>query len=59
MNYEMNRVPSKSGKRAMFYPTINGKRITKTNYARKYDAKALVRAAIEKYGVEKLQEMSA
>lgn len=58
MEYTIVRKLNKTGKRIMFYPTINGKRITNTNYARKYDARALVQRAIDKYGVEKLQEMT-
>lgn len=55
MKYQMNRVHK--GSRTLFYPTINGKRLNRINYARKYDAKNLVKAAVEKYGAEKLQEM--
>lgn len=58
MEYTINRKLNKTGKRVMFYPTINGKRITSTNYARKYDARALVQRAIDKYGVDKLQELT-
>ena len=59
MDYEINRTKSKSGKRVMFYPTINGKRLSKTNFARKYDAKNLVKSAVAKYGAEKLEGMFA
>lgn len=59
MEYTIVRTPSKSGKRTLFYPTINGKRLTRTNFARKYDARNLVKAAVAKYGVDKLQEMFA
>lgn len=55
MTYQMNR--KTKGTRVFFYPTINGKRLNRTNYARKYDAEALVRKYIAHYGVEKLTEM--
>lgn len=45
------------GSRTLFFPTINGKRISNINYARKYDAKNLVTACLEKYGREKLIEI--
>lgn len=47
MNLEIHRVPSKTGKRNMFYPTVDGKRLNSTNYARKYDAKKLLRLYVE------------
>ena len=59
MEYTINRTASKSGKRTLYYATINGKRITKVNWTRKYDARAVVTRAVEKYGVEKLQEIFA
>ena len=37
--------PSKSGKRTVYFPTINGKRLTSTNYARKWEAERLLKAA--------------
>lgn len=58
MEYTIHRKLNNTGKRYVYYPTINGKRITKTNWARKYDARALVKRAIDKYGVDKLQEMT-
>lgn len=47
----------KKGSRTMFYPTINGKRVTNVNYARKYDAKGLVDKCLERYGRDKLLEI--
>jgi hypothetical protein len=44
------------GTRTFYFPTKNGKRFTKTNFARKYDAKGLVKNLINQYGVEKLNE---
>lgn len=56
LDYTMNRV--RKGTRTFFYPTINGKRFTKTNFLRKYDAKQLVKSCIEKYGIDKLLKLS-
>lgn len=47
------------GSRTFFYPTKNGKRFNKINYARKYDAEALVSKALEVYGAETLEEIFA
>ena len=47
MNIEIVRTLSKSGKRVMFYATINGKRINNTNYARKWEAERLAKNYIE------------
>lgn len=55
---KIHRTPSKSGKRIMFYPTVNGMRITRTNYARKYDAEAVLRAFIAHHGEEKAYELT-
>ena len=54
--YSIERV--QSGSRTMFYPTVNGKRLTKTNFARKYDAVRLANNAVEQYGESKLMEMA-
>lgn len=56
MNYEINRTLNRTGKRTMFYPTINGKRINKTNYARKYDAQNLLKKVVRENSQEKLVE---
>lgn len=45
------------GSRTLFYPTINGKRLTGTNFARKYNARNLVMAALKHYGSKKLHTM--
>jgi len=34
----MQTTLSKSGKRKMFYPTIEGKRLSNTNFARRWEA---------------------
>jgi len=47
------------GSRTFYYPTKNGKRFTTTNFARKYDAKGLVKNCIKAYGIEKLEEIFA
>lgn len=59
MEYEINHKPSKSGRHPVYYATKNGKRFSKVNYVRKYDARALVKAAIEKYGAEELERIFA
>jgi hypothetical protein len=46
MTYEINRKPSKSGKRTLFFPTINGKRITRTNFSRRWEAVGLAKHVI-------------
>lgn len=43
------------GTRVLFYCTINGVRISKTNYARKYDARAYLRHVMENLTSEKIQ----
>lgn len=57
-NYEIHRKANKTGKRVVFYPTVNGKRLTGTNFARKYDARATLHNAINKYGEAKLHELT-
>ena len=48
-----------SGKKVRFHATVNGKRLTGVNYARKWEAERLLASAIEKYGRQKLIEMAA
>jgi len=55
MEYEINRKANKTGKRAVYFATVNGKRIGRTNWARKYDAKAEMRSLIERMGEEKIK----
>lgn len=57
LNYKMNR--KTKGTRTFFFPTVNGKRLSGTNYARKYDAKGFVRNLINKVGIEKIIELTA
>lgn len=57
VKFKMNR--KVKGSRTLFFPTINGKRLNNTNYARKYDAENLVKAFLKHYGAEKLNEMAA
>jgi len=49
----------KKGTRTFYFPTVNGKRFSRTNFARKYDAKGLVNECVKKYGVEKLNSYFA
>lgn len=46
------------GSRTLFYPTVNGKRINGTLFARKYDARNLLHSAVKVYGEDKLAEMT-
>lgn len=45
------------GSRTFFYPEKNGKRFSKTLFARKYDARGAVKNWVNHYGVDKLNEM--
>lgn len=38
------------GSRVFYFPTVNGMRITKTNFARKYDARNLLKWYVANYG---------
>jgi len=49
MKYEIIKTTSRSGKRPMWYPTINGARLTRTNYGRRWEAERLLSAVMEKY----------
>jgi len=44
MTFKIERKASNSGKRAMYYPTVNGLRITATNFARRWEAERLGKA---------------
>ena len=55
-NLEVHSTLNRTGKRTLFYPTINGKRINKTNYARKYDAKNLIKSVFKNHSIEKITE---
>jgi len=48
--YKIERTKSRSGKRNLFFPSLNGKRFSKTNFATKGGAKSLVEFCLEKYG---------
>lgn len=57
--YEIVRKLNKTKRRYVYYPTVNGTRITKTNWARKYDARGCLRRAIKLYGEQKLHDLSS
>lgn len=57
--YEINRKASKSGKRAVFFPTVNGVRISSTNFSAKWEAKKLLRNTIASFGDAKLADLTA
>ena len=58
-NYTIERKRKRKGTRTFFFPTKNGKRFTKTNFARKYDAERLVKDCVAKFGFEKLEKIFA
>lgn len=45
MTYAIETKPSKSGKRTVYFPTVNGKRISITNFGRKWEAQKLLKVA--------------
>jgi hypothetical protein len=47
MTYEIHKKLNKTGRRVMFYPTIDGKRLTSTLFARKWEAINLAKAYIK------------
>jgi len=47
MEVVINSKLSKSGKRTVYFPTVNGLRITATNFGRKWEAQKLAKAYIE------------
>lgn len=57
MEYRINRKKSKSGKRNVFFPSINGKRISRTNYTAKWEAVNFLKHIIETYGEEKVNSI--
>lgn len=57
MTYTMNT--KQKGTRTLYFATINGKRLSKTLWARRYDAVNEVKRAVAHYGIEKLQKMAA
>lgn len=52
---EINR--KVKGSHTYFFPTINGKRISKVNWARKYDAQNLIKTFKAKYSTEEIIKM--
>jgi len=55
MEYQINR--KVKGSRTFFFPTVNGKRLSNTNFARKYDAVNLVNQIVAKYGVDRVLQI--
>ena len=55
IKYTMNR--KRKGSRTLFFVTIDGIRLNKTNYARKYDAENYLTALIRHYGVDGLLDL--
>jgi len=56
--YEIERKLNKTGKHYVYYPTVNGKRLTSTNFLRKYDACGTLENAINKLGADNLYKLS-
>jgi hypothetical protein len=56
MTYTINKKPSKSGIRPVFFITINGKRVSGTNYGRKWEAIEDFKKLVEKIGEAKVLE---
>jgi hypothetical protein len=54
MEFTIENKLSKSGKRKMFFPTINGKRLTKTNFSKKWEAETEAKNFIAHYGETKI-----
>lgn len=47
MTIEINKTLSKSGRRVMWFPTVEGKRITRTNFGKKWEAQNLAKLYLE------------
>lgn len=47
MSYQIVTQPSKSGKRMVYYPMVEGRRISRTNFARKWEARNLAEAFLK------------
>jgi hypothetical protein len=56
MDFQINNKLSKSGKRKMFFPTINGKRLTTTNFGKKWEAIQEAKSFVAHYGNEKINK---
>jgi hypothetical protein len=57
--FKIEAKASKSGKRTVYFATVNGKRLTSTNFSRKWEAKRVLKDLVAKYGQERLLEMAA
>lgn len=56
MNYEVNTKPSKSGKASVYFITVKGKRLSKVNYRRKWEAEAEFKRLLKHFGEKKIME---
>jgi hypothetical protein len=56
---KVHKVLSKSGNRVLFFGEINGKRISKTNWARKWEAVNQLNAVLKMDDKEKLNKFLA
>jgi hypothetical protein len=55
IQFEINRLTK--GSHTYFFPTVNGKRISKVNWARKYDAQNLIKSFRQKFTTDQINEM--
>jgi len=55
-NYKINTTKSKSGKRTLFFATINEKRISRTNFSKKWESEKDAKSFIEFHGSEKINK---
>ena len=56
LEYTINR--KVKGSKIFYFPTLNNKRFNSTNFARKYDAKNLVKELIKIHGIKKIIKLS-
>ena len=56
LEYTINR--KVKGSKTFYFPTLNNKRFNSTNFARKYDAKNLVKELIKIHGIKKIIKLS-
>ena len=57
LTFEIKKKLNKSGKKFVYYATINGKRITKYNHYRKWEAKSNLDHFVKHYGEQRIKEM--
>ena len=58
MTFQINTTKSKSGKRTLYFVSLNNKRLTKTNFSKKWEAEREFKNLLSHFGEEKLIEFS-